>query len=115
MLNADQVRAEISTIRQRTSKPFNVNFFCHAASTPDPSREAAWRAKLAPYYREYGLDIGALPAGPGRRPFDEDAADILNDVRPAIVSFHFGLPDASASCRMSSMSVLGSPNFLSGS
>jgi len=92
MLGPDAMRAELRAITSQTSKPFNVNFFCHAVSTPDPSREAAWRARLAPYYREYDVDIGAVPAGPGRRPFDEDAADILNDVRPAIVSFHFGLP-----------------------
>src|SRR5437763_3374946 len=92
MLGPEAIRDVFRARTTQTSKLFNVNFYSHATSTPDPSREAAWRAKLAPYYREYDVDIGAVPAGPGRRPFDEDAADILNDVRPAVVSFHFGLP-----------------------
>src|SRR5437763_1266730 len=59
MLDPDAMRAELRAITSQTSKPFNVNFFCHAPPPADPSREAAWRAKLAPYYREYDVEIGA--------------------------------------------------------
>ena len=45
MLDAAKVRAEIGVIRQRTTKPINVNFFCHTPPTPDPQREAAWRVR----------------------------------------------------------------------
>src|SRR6185437_14273007 len=62
--------------------------------TPDPQREAAWRAALTPYYEEFGLDVDAIPAGPGRESFGDEAAEILAEAPPAVVSFHFGLPDA---------------------
>lgn len=93
MLAPDAMRAEIELIRARTSAPFNVNFFCHVPPAPDAAREAAWREALAPYYAEFGIDASTIPAGPGRRPFGPDAAGVLEALRPAVVSFHFGLPD----------------------
>jgi len=95
MLSPGEMRAEIAAVRAATSRPFNVNFFCHAEPAPDAVREAAWHAMLAPYYRELGLDVDAIPAGPVRRPFDADAADVLRELAPPVVSFHFGLPSAS--------------------
>jgi nitronate monooxygenase len=83
---------ELELIRSRTTKPFNVNFFCHEPPRPDAAREAAWRAALQPYYREWGIDPASIPAGPGRAPFTMEAADALEPFRPAVVSFHFGLP-----------------------
>ena len=94
MLGLDAMRDELAAIRAQTTKPFNVNFFCHVPPAPDPGREAVWREALAPYYREFGLDASAVPAGPGRAPFSHDAADVLSAIRPAVVSFHFGLPSA---------------------
>src|SRR3954465_4290432 len=95
MLSADAMRAEIEVVRAATSRPFNLNFFCHAEPTADAAREAAWRTALAPYYRELGLDVDAIPTGPARRPFDADAADVLRELGPPVVSFHFGLPSRS--------------------
>jgi len=92
MLSRDALRAELATIAARTTRPINVNFFAHTPPEPDAARERAWRAALAPYYAEYGIDLDAIAAGPGRVPFDADTADVLADFRPAIVSFHFGLP-----------------------
>ena len=92
MLALDAMRKELAAITAQTAKPYNVNFFCHAPPAPDAAREAAWREALAPYYREYGIDPGAIPEGPGRAPFSSDAADMLEEFRPAVVSFHFGLP-----------------------
>ena len=92
MLAPDAIRKELVAIRAQTSKPFNVNFFCHVPPAPDAEREKAWRAALAPYYREYGIDADAIPAGPGRNPFNAESAAILEESRPAVVSFHFGLP-----------------------
>jgi nitronate monooxygenase len=92
MLGLDAMRSELAAIRAGTDRPFNVNFFCHAPPEPSAQREAAWRAALAPYYREYGIDPGAIPAGPGRAPFSAAAAEILGEFKPAVVSFHFGLP-----------------------
>ena len=92
MLSADAMRDELRAIRAQTTKPFNVNFFCHVQSTPDPEREQRWRMTLAPYYDEFGVNVNSPPARSGRAPFTQEAADVLRDVRPAVVSFHFGLP-----------------------
>ena len=92
MLTPEAIRKELAVIRAGTPRPYNVNFFAHASPTPDAARESAWRAALAPFYREYGIDAAAIPAGPGRAPFDEEALAILEEFKPAVVSFHFGLP-----------------------
>ncbi|NMO21857.1 nitronate monooxygenase [Pyxidicoccus fallax] len=92
MLTPDALRKELGALRAGTSKPFNVNFFAHTAPAPDEAAERAWRERLGPYYREFGIDPASLPAGPGRLPFDAAAAEVVEEFRPAIVSFHFGLP-----------------------
>jgi nitronate monooxygenase len=92
MLGMDTLRQELTALREGTRSPFNVNFFCHEPPAPSAEREARWRGVLTPYYRELGLDIEAVPAGPGRVPFGREAADVLQEFRPAVVSFHFGLP-----------------------
>jgi nitronate monooxygenase len=92
MLAPDALRRELAAIKAATDKPFNVNFFCHAQPQADAAREARWRELLAPYYVQYGIDPAAIPAGPGRLPFNPEAADILDEFRPKVVSFHFGLP-----------------------
>jgi nitronate monooxygenase len=92
LLDFQAMRDELAAIRARTTRPYNVNFLCHTPPAPDPAREAAWRARLAPYYRELGLDPNEIPAGPMRSPFSDEAADIVGEFRPPVVSFHFGLP-----------------------
>jgi len=93
MLGADDLRAELETLASGTNKPFNVNFFAHQPPGPDHARERAWREAFAPYYLEYGIDAESIPAGGGRTPFNEDAAELVEAYTPAVVSFHFGLPD----------------------
>jgi nitronate monooxygenase len=92
LLSVEAMRKELEAIKAQTAKPYNVNFFCHASPVPSAEREAAWRAALAPYYREYGIDPATIPAGPGRAPFSEEFADALEPFHPPVVSFHFGLP-----------------------
>ena len=92
MLDPAAMRRELFNIRSQTTKPFNVNFFCHVPPLPDAAREAAWLAALAPYYAEHGIDAVAIPKGPARLPFSAEAADVLEEFRPPVVSFHFGLP-----------------------
>jgi len=92
LLGLDALRSELDALKAHARGPYNVNFFCHTPPAPDAAREAAWRAALAPYYQEYGIDAAAIPAGPGRAPFSQDAADVLEGFKPAVVSFHFGLP-----------------------
>lgn len=92
MLTPEAMGKELAEIKAGTQKPYNVNFFCHVPPAPDAAVEAAWRAKLAPYYKEFGIDADKIPVGPGRAPFSKEAADVLEAFRPAVVSFHFGLP-----------------------
>jgi nitronate monooxygenase len=92
MLDPAGVDKELTSVVARTSRPFNVNFFCHVTPAPDPQRESAWQGLLAPYYAELGIDPGIIQAGPGRTPFSHDLADVLDRFRPPVVSFHFGLP-----------------------
>jgi nitronate monooxygenase len=100
MLPPESMRKELALIRAQTAKPFNVNFFCHPQPARSAEREAAWRTTLGPYYREFGIDPATIPAGPGRLPFSNEAADALEEFRPAIVSFHFGLPSADLLARV---------------
>ena len=93
MLSAEQIARDLGVIRQRTAKPVNINFFCHAQPAPSAEREERWRARLAPYYRELGLDPAAAGPGTERRPFDDVACALVEQHRPAVVSFHFGLPE----------------------
>lgn len=102
MLLPEAMRAELEQIRAQTARPYNVNFFCHCLPEPDERREAMWRQSLGPYYREYGIDPTTIPAGPGRRPFDAAAANLLAEFRPPVVSFHFGLPDEALLARVRS-------------
>lgn len=101
-LSPDALRNELAILTARTSRPFNVNFFCHQPPAPDPAREAAWRALLAPYYQELGVSPEAVPAGPARAPFSAEAAEVLSAFAPPVVSFHFGLPAPELLARMRS-------------
>ena len=88
---APTLRAQIADIRAHTGAPFNVNFFSHVAPRRTRPRRR-WRETLAPYYAEAGLDLSAAGSGPSRAPFDEAMCEVVEDTRPAVVSFHFGLP-----------------------
>jgi nitronate monooxygenase len=94
LLSLDKAREELARIRHRTSKPINVNFFCHAMPKPDAQREAAWKERLRAYYQEFGLDADASYPPSTRAPFDEDFLELVQEFRPEVVSFHFGLPQA---------------------
>lgn len=92
MLAPDAIARELALVRDAVGNRVNVNFFCHVPPEPDAAREAAWRVALAPYFREFGIDAEKTPPGAGRMPFNDEAADVLERFKPAVVSFHFGLP-----------------------
>ena len=96
MLDAAKARAEIAAVRQGTTKPLNVNFFCHTPPKPDPDRDAAWKEQLAAYYTELGLDAAASAPAVNRAPFDEGMCELIEEYKPEVVSFHFGLPQPRA-------------------
>jgi nitronate monooxygenase len=99
-LAPDKVSTELAAIRAATTKPINLNFFCHVPQAIDPAREAAWRHRLSPYYRELGIDPAiALPAT-NRTPFDDTLCRLVEEWKPEIVSFHFGLPEPALLARV---------------
>ncbi len=104
MLSKDALLKELTTLQTQTNEPYNLNFFCHTPPPPQPEQETAWRKILTPYYEEYGLDIQAIPAGPQRRPFSTEMADIIETFKPLVVSFHFGLPEKDLLARVKSWS-----------
>jgi len=90
MLTPDAMRGQAAEVRNRASGPLNLNFFCH--DLPREADDSAWRTLLQPYYDEFG--IADAPPAPLRLPFDEAACAVVEEVRPEVVSFHFGLPEA---------------------
>ena len=102
MLTLDSLRSELQAITAQTTRPYNINFFCHTPPVPDAQRDTTWHAALSPYYDAFGLDMGAIAAGPGRAPFSAEVADVVEPFRPPVVSFHFGLPPADLLARVKS-------------
>ncbi|PVZ41267.1 nitronate monooxygenase family protein [Pseudomonas sp. CC120222-01a] len=95
MLSGDQVRGEIEAFRTACpGKPLNLNFFCHQPPAPDPERDARWKQALKGYYAEVGADFDAPTPVSNRAPFDEQGCLLVEQLRPEVVSFHFGLPHA---------------------
>jgi nitronate monooxygenase len=92
---AAQARQMIEETGALTTKPFNVNVFCHAPARRDPAREAAWLQHLAPLFAEAGAQVPTA-LDEIYKTFLEDEAtfEVLLELRPAVVSFHFGLPPA---------------------
>ncbi|MGY2262548.1 NAD(P)H-dependent flavin oxidoreductase [Pseudomonas sp. SDO55104_S430] len=95
--NVEQARAMLRDTAALTDKPFNVNLFCHEPAVADAEREAQWLDFLAPLFDKF-----ETPAPTALREiytsFVEDFGmlEMLLDERPAVVSFHFGLPPQSS-------------------
>lgn len=106
MLSLDALRAELTQLTALTNKPYNVNFFCHTPPVPDPARDAVWQQALQPYYAELGLSLADITPGPGRAPFSDQVADVVEAFKPTVMSFHFGLPPAALLARVKSWGSL---------
>src|ERR1700726_805719 len=100
MLTPAALRDQFAKVRARTDKPVNVNFFCHNPPALNNAREARWRDRLASYYRELGIDPAAPVPSSNRAPFDAALCDVIEELRPQVVSFHFGLPAAELLARV---------------
>ena len=93
LLPVERAREQVNIIRQRVSAPVNMNFFCHKAVDPDPQREAGWKKRLSSYYSEHGIDPAAPITVANRAPFDAAMCALVEELKPEVVSFHFGLPE----------------------
>ncbi|MFT7266636.1 MAG: nitronate monooxygenase [Halioglobus sp.] len=93
MLNQAQIESTLLNISGSTNGSINFNFFCHTQANPDPVKTQSWRKSLERYYEEFNLDPNFEPPTASRKPFDETACRLIENHRPRIVSFHFGLPE----------------------
>ena len=94
LLSPPQLAAELAAIQAATDAPFNVNFFAHQMLEPTPQQMRRWHDFLQPYFDRFGVDAAAMDAGGLRQPFGDAQLAIVQQYRPAVVSFHFGLPAA---------------------
>ena len=92
MLTPDRLREQVTKFRSLTDKPVNLNFFCHAPPVLNNAREDAWRERLRPYYLELAIDPAAPVPSSNRAPFDAAFCEVVEDLKPQAVSFHFGVP-----------------------
>jgi nitronate monooxygenase len=93
-VDAETTRQMIAAVRSRTDRSFNVNVFCNRPSVADAGREAAWLARLGPDFARYGANPPARLTEIYQTFLTDDAKlAVLLAERPAVVSFHFGLPD----------------------
>ena len=91
-LGAEEARSIFSEMRRRTSKPINVNFLCHELPERNQACEDAWVQRLTPYYAE--LSLASDPSAPSVLvpAFGSAHCELLEEITPEVVSFHFGLP-----------------------
>jgi nitronate monooxygenase len=93
-LSPTLVAQAIQELQALAGEAINVNFFCHARAREAVDRERVWRDRLSPYYRELGIDReSSAPRRMDITPFDDSLCAVVEDTRPKVVSFHFGLPD----------------------
>jgi len=100
MLNPQQLREQVDKFRAATDKPVNLNFFAHKPPVANNAREHAWREKLKPYYVEFGIDPNAPVPTTSRAPFDAACCAVVEELKPAVVSFHYGLPERALVARV---------------
>ncbi|WP_395390808.1 nitronate monooxygenase [Novosphingobium sp. BL-8A] len=114
-IGPEEARRQIAELKSRTDRPFNLNLFVHETLAPDPAGEQAWLDALAPLFREYDAEPPAAletiyPS------FIGNAAmrDVVLETKPAVVSVHFGLPEAAtiAALKAAGCVLLGSVTSL---
>ncbi|GAA0785089.1 NAD(P)H-dependent flavin oxidoreductase [Marinobacterium sediminicola] len=93
MLTPQDVRESVIHFRERTSHPVNLNFFCHRQPVVIDEQQRRWLERFRPYYAELDVDMASAPSGASRQPFNQEMARVVSELKPEIVSFHFGLPD----------------------
>jgi nitronate monooxygenase len=93
LLDAEKLRAQVAQFQAAApGKPLNLNFFVHRPAVPNNAREHAWREALKPYYAELEIDPAAPVPASNRAPFSDALCEVVEEIRPRVVSFHFGLP-----------------------
>lgn len=106
-VDARGAREMILATQALTSASINVNVFCHRPATANADRESAWLSHLSPVFAQFKKQP------PDRlqeiyKSFveDDDMLDVFTDLRPKVVSFHFGLPSQAKIDRMKEAGII---------
>ena len=96
-VGAEEARKMIAEVRAATPAPFNVNLFCHAPAWRKPEVERCWIERMTPAFAA----LGSKPPSELKEIYRSFVGNgqmlgMLLDMRPPIVSFHFGLPEEEA-------------------
>ncbi|CBW26022.1 putative dioxygenase [Halobacteriovorax marinus SJ] len=93
MLTPDEIRSAYERIKSETSGSINLNFFAHQQREESSEQQERWKERLLPYYQEFGLDPDKKRVSATRAPFNDTFCELVEELRPTVVSFHFGLPE----------------------
>lgn len=105
LLSPEEVRRAVAALRQGMTRAFNLNFFCHKMEAPDTAARQRWKDFLRPHYERLGLDIESVAETRLRLPFNDEMCAVVEEVRPEVVSFHFGLPDPNLLERLKKLGI----------
>ncbi len=93
LLGLSEIESELRQFRQGSNGPVNLNFFCHTPLPNDTNKDQAWKQRLSGFYSEHGIDLDTRINSPTRSPFNDAMCQVVEEFKPEIVSFHFGLPE----------------------
>jgi len=93
-MSNDELSDNVALIRRGTNAPFNLNFFVHEPPVEKLEVYARTRERIATFYAELGLNDFPQPLQAPCDTFTQSRLECLLDLRPRVVSFHFGLPEA---------------------
>lgn len=86
------VEESVSQLRKLTGKSFNLNFFLHQQPSVDDVVEASTRTLVQPFYQQTNLELPHDTGSTSLNVFDDSMLELLVELRPPVVSFHFGCP-----------------------
>jgi len=94
MLDAAALRGLLFAEKKECQNPLNVNFFTNIQPDSGEVADSAWLDCLSSYYNEFSAQPPRELSCGSITPFDGARCAVIEDIRPAVVSFHFGLPGA---------------------
>lgn len=93
-LKPSDILNRCQSFRQKSNGSLNMNFFCHQHQERNTEKDQRWFDSLADLYTRYGV-TGSPGGDISVRSFSDEACEIVEQVRPEVVSFHYGLPEKS--------------------
>ncbi len=92
-LSPSALESDLKTLNEASIGPLNVNFFTHSPQPDSPNAQQQWQTSLSDAYKTWGIDPNLSVSGAARSPFNDALCTLIEATPPAVVSFHFGLPE----------------------